>query len=160
MGIMLPSWLAQALNMVGYEWPSTDESVLLDWSSRWSALSGQVNERVAAVEQGIAHVAGNNQGPAVAAFQQHMSANGTLPNLRNFASATAVMGQACAIGAGIIVVLKLAVMAQLAMLAAAIAAAAATLGLGSAAVLAAREVARRLISAAINLAVSEIMGGA
>ncbi len=69
-----------------------------------------------------------------------------------------MLGRACATGVAIGVTLQWAMIGQLATLALAIIGAAATGGLTSAGVLAAREVARRLVDAAIALAVAEILG--
>lgn len=158
MAMMLPGWATQALQLVGYEWPSTNEDTLNRWGQEWSRLGGEASAHADGVAEAVAYVGRSNSGPATEAFTAYMNGDSNLAALRDFAAASQMLGQACVIGAGIVVTLKFAVIAQLATLAAAIIAAAASFGIGTAAVLAAREVARRLIQAAINLAVSQIMG--
>ena len=132
---MLPGWLRQALEYVGYEWPASDESVLFAWAGDWRALGA------------------DNFGSYI------HGDDGNLQSLLDFQQATGRVAVANDIAGGIVLALKIAVMAQLAILAYAIAAAVATAGLASAGVVAARQAAKWAIEAAINIAVEKLLAG-
>ncbi len=160
MGMQLPGWLRQALEYAGYDWPATDESVLFDWAQQWNGLANQAAGMAAQARSAVGIVTAHNSGEGANAFADFMnSPDSNIANLANFGKGANAIGIGCNIVAGIVVTLKLAVIAQLVTLAAAIASAVATAGLASGAALAAREVAKRLIEAAINIAVEQIMGG-
>ncbi|WP_456298106.1 WXG100-like domain-containing protein [Auraticoccus cholistanensis] len=155
--MVLPGWLEEALQFAGYSWPSTDEDVLRAWAAEWSSLSERATGHADEVDHAVAFVSSTNEGAGVAAFTSYMRGDSNLAALRDFAAATGLLAQVCSVVASIVVTVKLAVIAQLGTLAVAIAGAVASGGLASAAVLVAREVARRLIDAAIGLAVAEIL---
>lgn len=155
---MLPGWLDEALQFASCSWPSTNEDTLRAWAQEWTSLSKQAAAHADEVDHAVAYVSSRNEGEGPAAFTSYMRGDSNLAVLRDFAAATALLGQACTIGASIVMTVKLAVMAQLTTLAVAIAGAIASGGLASAGVLMAREVARRLVDAAIALAVTEISG--
>ncbi len=115
MAIMLPGWLEEALQFAGYEWPSTNEDTLEAWAQEWSALSTRASGHADEVEHAVAHVAGRNEGPGVeSSFTGYMRGNSNLGALRDFATASGMLGQACATGVAIGVTLKWAVIGQLA----------------------------------------------
>ncbi|SDD25377.1 WXG100-like domain-containing protein [Auraticoccus monumenti] len=157
MAMMLPGWLEEALQFAGYSWPSTNEDTLRAWASEWSSLSTRALAHADEVDHAVAFVSSTNEGEGVESFTAYMRGDSNLAALRDFGIATGMLGQACSAGARIVVTVKLAVIGQLATLAVAIAGAVASGGLASAAVLIAREVARRLVDAAIGLAVAEIL---
>lgn len=158
MAMMLPGWLEEALQFAGYAWPSTNEDVMRAWAGELVALSDRATSHADQVDGAVAYVGGTNTGPGTDSFVGYMRGDSNLAALRDFATATTLLGQACEVGAGIVVTLKNYVIAQLVILAAAIAAAVGSGGLASGAVVLAREVARRLVDAAINLALTEILG--
>ena len=157
---MLPGWLRQALEYVGYEWPASDESVLFAWAGDWRALGADCSALAADIERGIRRVEAENRGRAADNFGSYMhGADGNLQSLLDFQQATGRVAVANDIAGGIVLALKIAVMAQLAILAYAIAAAVATAGLASAGVVAARQAAKWAIEAAINIAVEKLLAG-
>ncbi|TRY20198.1 hypothetical protein FOJ82_04880 [Tessaracoccus rhinocerotis] len=158
MGMQLPGWLRQALEYVGYDWPATDESVLWDWAQQWNTLAGECTQVISQVQQGAELVTVANQGPAARAFAQHFGGEDTnLKAIVDFRQGAVNVAGAHGVAAGIVLTMKLAVIAQLVILAAAIASAVATLGLASGAALAARQAAKWAIEAAINIAVEQIL---
>lgn len=160
MGLMLPGWLRTALEYVGYDWPSTDESVLNQWGGQWDQLSQKASTSAESVN-GIANeVLGKNSGASVEAFKTwHSDAEAPMKSAHDLSLAATGVGIGLRIIAGIVLAMKVAVIAQLAILAASIASAVATAGLASGAVLAARQAAKWAIEAAINYAVEMIMNG-
>lgn len=157
MAMMLPGWLEEALQLAGCSWPLTNEDTLRAWATEWSSLSSRALSHADEVDHAVTFVSSTNEGEGVESFTAYMRGDSNLTALRDFGTATGLLGQACFVGASIVVTIKLAVIAQLATLAVAIAGAVASGGLGSVVVLVAREVARRLVDAAIGLAVAEIL---
>jgi len=152
--------LRQGLEYAGYDWPATDESVLETWAGQWESLSATAQTIQSDARAAVAHVSGNNQGPGADAFAAHMAGDQTnLHWVGNLATGTTAVATGCRVAAGIVLTMKLAVIAQLVTLAVAIASVIATGGLAAGVALAARQVAKRLIEAAINLAVEQILAG-
>lgn len=160
MGMQLPGWLRQALEYVGYDWPATDETVLMEWGMQWQRLAGQCNALLQQAQSGYNTVTAANQGPTAQAFSSYVSGDdGNYKALQDFRTGANAVAGAHAVVSGIILTMKLAVIAQLVILAAAIASAIATAGLASGAALAARQAAKMAIDAAINIAVEQILMG-
>lgn len=159
MALTLPGWLRKALEFCGYEWPAANEDVLNQWASEFTSISTAATTGVTSVQGNIDHVTKNNEGKGTEAFKTFMTGDGAnMSSLSDFADANTKISTCVGVAAKIVVTCKLAVIAQLTILAGAIAGAIFTLGLGSGAAFAAREVCKRLVNAAINLAVSQIMG--
>ena len=160
MGMQLPGWLRQALEYAGFDWPATDEAVLFDWAQQWNGLANQAAGISAQASSAVGVVTSNNSGEGTSAYAAYMNdPDANIANLAKFGQGANAVGIGCNVAAGIVLTMKLAVIAQLVTLALAIASAIATAGLASGAALAAREVAKRLIEAAINIAVEQIMAG-
>lgn len=158
MGMQLPGDMRKALEMCGFNWPSTDESVLGRWGEEWAQLSTSATTSAGDIETNIANIAANNSGPATSAFTSYMrSQEANMASLFDFASACSKVGTACGVADKIVVTMKLAVIVQLGLIVAALAATFLTAGLAAFAVALVREGAKRLINVAIDLAISEIM---
>ena len=156
--MQLPGWLRQALEYVGYDWPATDEQVLWDWAQEWNALAQQCTDVIGTVQRGVQTVTAENHGPAATAFAHYaVGDDGNLKALVDFRQGATNVAGAHAVAAGIVLTMKLAVIAQLVVLAAAIASAIATAGLATGAALAARQAAKWAIDAALNVAVEQIL---
>lgn len=164
MAIMLPPEVSYALNMIGFEWPEGNEDTVLAWSRRWSAYAGEVNDAAGLAEQAATHALNHNSGAAMDAFSAAWSqTHGAAAVAHDLGTAGHVLG-GCLLVVGLaILVLKVAFVISLILLAIqivqAIAAAAASFGASLAWIPIAREIARRLIELAINLAVNALMGG-
>jgi len=160
MGMQLPGWLRQGLEYAGYDWPASDEQVLADWAGQWDGLSVKAQAVGSDARSAVAHVTGSNHGPGADAFAAYMNRPGSnLAAVEDFSRGATAIATGCRVAAGIVLTMKLAVIAQLVTLALAIASVIATGGLAAGVALAAREVAKRLIEAAINLAVEQILAG-
>lgn len=158
MGMQLPGWLREALEYVGYDWPATDESVLSEWAHEWDSLSRQSAALVSQLDQGIQLVTSENRGPAVNAFRTYASGEeGNRKALMDFSDGAAKVSGAHAVASGIVLTMKLAVIAQLVILAGAIATAVLSFGIGTGVAVAARQAAKWAINAAINVAIEQIL---
>lgn len=152
MALMLPDWLAEALNYIGYNWPVTNEDVLNSWSQDFTTLATGATDAHADLEDAITHLASHNQGEGIEAFVAALrSPDSNLDALENFKSACEIASTTCTVCAGIVVVMKGAVIAQLVILAASLAS-----GPG---VLAVRQGVKWAIDAAINVVVDRVLNG-
>lgn len=160
MALELPGWLREALNFLGYEWPASNEDILNAWATAYSGVQGTVSGAHVQFTNGLQHIASNNSGPGVEAFQSYMTGGeAALHSLEKFGHGADVVGQVCQVCAQLVLGLKGVVIAQLAILAAAIAAAVASAGIGTAAAFAAREAAKRIIDGVIGEIVGIVLMG-
>lgn len=159
MALMLPGYLTQALQYLGYNWPSSNEDVLNSNAAAFTAAQESARKIVADLEGAVNHLKSNNSGEASDAFVNYMNGEeANLGSLRDFDEAAGIISSGYGMAAGAVVVFKGVVIAQLIILAAAIAVAIGTGGLGAAAPIIAREGCKRLIDAALEIAVQELMG--
>lgn len=160
MAMELPDWLREALNYGGFDWPSSNEDTLNEFGEAWAGLVSYADTAVQDATDAIEHVVANNEGDIVTAVQKHSTSDeSNIPAIKDFANVSGIVGTGYSVMAGIVVVLKGAVIAQLAILAAAIASAVMTAGLMSGAVLLAKEGCKRLIDLAIDQAITELLEG-
>ena len=159
MAMMLPGWLTEALQYLGYNWPSSNEDILHANAQAFRDAGREADSIIGDIEAAMAHIQSNNAGEASGAFLGYMRGeDSNLSSLRDFSDASTIIAGGFDVASGLVVAFKSAVIAQLVILAAAIAAAVASFGLASGAALAAREAARRAINAALELAMQELMG--
>ena len=79
------------LNYLGYEWPVTDDGVLDAWGDQWAAVQGRIDGFVAELEGGVSHVAANNEGEFVVAFEAYMRGDeSNLASLKSIAAAAPI----------------------------------------------------------------------
>lgn len=150
MAIMLPAWLGEALNHLGFNWPISNEDVLNDWADSFNSLGSDAQTLQNQINGAIQYVDSHNDGPAVEAFVQAMrAAESNLENLGEFHTGCTVASGVCRVCAGIVVTLKGVFIVQLGILAASLAS-----GPGS---LVVREAVRRAVNAGISIAADQIM---
>ncbi len=145
MGVTLPSYLDEALDLIGVNWPNVDEDDYREMAQAMREFADDIDDGAADAHAAITDLIGTNEGLAVEALDRHWSkVKGT--HLANLAeggrlAATALDGVAVLIEGA-----KLAAITQLGILAAEIAAAVAaspvTLGLSALGGLAATQVTR------------------
>jgi hypothetical protein len=161
---MLPPELAGLLNTLGFRWPLTDEGKLFDLGDQWSGFADRLSPAVAEADGHARQVLEQNTGPAVEAFGTFWS-DGEAPknNLEDGATASTLMGTGLHVAGGVVVALKTAVVVQLGMLAVeiaqAIATAPETFGASLAEIPVFREITKRLLDAAENLAINSVLNG-
>lgn len=152
MALTLPGWLRTALEYIGYDWPATNEDVLSTWAGQFSQLATTAGTQGADVEGAINHVHTLNEGTGIDAFMQRMSdPDNNADALTSFKEACDIASTCCSVCAGIVVTMKLAVIAQLAILAASLAS-----GPGA---LLVRQGVKWAIDAAINVVVDRVLNG-
>lgn len=79
------------LNYLGYEWPITDDVVLDSWGDQWAAVQSRIEGFVSELEGGIIHVASNNEGAFVEAFEAYMGGDeSNVASLKSIAMAAPV----------------------------------------------------------------------
>ncbi|MCL8013381.1 nucleic acid/nucleotide deaminase domain-containing protein [Streptomyces sp. AS02] len=145
MGVTLPSYLDEALDLIGVNWPNVDEDDYRDMAQAMREFADDIDDGAADAHAAIADLIGTNEGLAVQALKKHWGKvkDTHLANLAEAGrlAATALDGVAVLIEGA-----KLAAIAQLGILAAeiaaAIAAAPVTLGLSTLGGLAGTQVTR------------------
>lgn len=153
MAMMLPGWLGEALNYLGFNWPLTNEDTLAAWADDFRDMAGEADALQSHINQAIQHVQGLNEGPALDAFVT--AARGGESNLdavADFEHAFEIASGVCDVCSDIVVVLKWVFIVQLGIMAA-------SLATGPGALLV-REGVRRAINAGINVAAEQIMNEA
>lgn len=165
MAVMLPGEVSHLLNMLGFEWPEGNEDKVFDYGSRWMAFSGEAGESNELSSQAAQHALASNNGPAMEAFQKSFDdLEGVKDVATKLATAGNLTGGCLLLIGGVIIALKVAFVVNLVALAvqiaSAVAAAVPTFGASLAWIPVAKEIARRLLELALNLALEHLMGGA
>lgn len=159
MAMMLPGWLTEALQYLGYNWPTSNEDILHANAEAFRDAGREADSIIGDIEAALSHIKSNNAGEASEAFLGYMRGDeSNLSSLHDFTDASGIIAGGFDVASGLVVTFKIAVIGQLVILAGAIAAAVASFGLASGAAVAAREAARRAINAALEIAVQELMG--
>ena len=157
MGMQLPDWLRYALEMIGMEWPATDESKVAAWADDWRALAGGGDGQID-LRSAVAGLAARNEGAGVSAFVAHITEkDSVMVRYEEFSQGCEALAGACEGMSVLVLALKGVVIGHLVTLALAISAAVATGGLGAAAVLVAKQVAKEAIGLAISEAVNQLL---
>ena len=152
MAMMLPGWLSTTLNYIGYNWPTTNEDVMGQWGGDFRTLSGTTAASHEDLDAAISHLAEHNQGEGLEAFVAALrNPDSNLDALENFKKACDIAAGTCEVCAGIVVVMKGAVIAQLIILAVSLASGPGTLLV--------RQAVKWAIDYAINVVVDRILNG-
>ena len=158
MAVMLPGALVEALNICGFNWPSTNEDQLWEWGSQVRSLAATTPTLRQAVEEALADPSRVNQGPAAQAFARHLQREDspleTLDDFANLANAIGVGANGVAV---LVVGLKILVIGQLIMLAISIATAIASAGVGSLGIPAVKKAAEIAVEQAIEQIIDQIL---
>ncbi|MEU4561123.1 hypothetical protein AB0F72_22300 [Actinoplanes sp. NPDC023936] len=119
MSIQLPGELSALLQELGYSWPESDESQLLDLGQEWLRLANVIDELHEDVVAAARQVANGNTARAVDAFLTQWQAedSGAAALTRGSAGAIAI-GGGLTVCAGVVLALKINVLVQLTLLAA------------------------------------------
>ncbi|WP_435197737.1 hypothetical protein [Streptomyces sioyaensis] len=158
---MLPVEVDWVLDLLGFQWPNIDEDKMRDAAEAWSSFAASVRAAQQQGDSATQAVRGANSGEAIDAFDnkwKKFSGDGFLDESAEAAEALAIVLQ---IVATIIMVMKLAVIAQLIALAfefaAAQAAAPVTLGASEAGAAAATATTRVMVRQIISKAKTQIL---
>lgn len=124
MSIELPGWLTEPLSLIGMEWPQADEDLLNAAGDKWSQLANDLQGIATSATNAVAPVMAETTGDAAEAFDRWWKGpDGPDQRLDEDSDAARLLGGTLTAFAGLTVALKLAYIAQLAILAAQIAAA-------------------------------------
>lgn len=159
MGIVLPSALAWVLNLIGINWPNVDEDQLKNAASELRTISSELTSNTGDAQAQIEQMLGANSSQSLQLFQAlwNKVAKGHLPQLGEGMN---LLADGLDVSAVVVIGLKVAAIAQLAMLAAEIiadqAAAPFTFGASEAAIPAETEVTSQIVKQILDNAVNQI----
>ncbi|MFG2138294.1 toxin glutamine deamidase domain-containing protein [Streptomyces sp. NPDC048650] len=162
---MLPDALEWVLEMLGFNWPTADEDKLMDSAQKWRDFSAGVEGLQHQGVKSAGNVLSANTGDSIDGFQttwdKFAGGSGYLDDARNAADAIAIALDAAA---GLVIGMKVAVIAQLAILAAEIIAAQAaapfTFGLSEIGAAAATGATRLIVRKLIKEAAKQLLDAA
>ena len=127
MGLEIPGELRSLLGVLGYSWPEADETALVEMGHAWMSFSGRLEAVLSDATSTATEVWTGHEGEAIASFQAWWDREDSPAKaLMDGANAATLIGSGLMICGGIVLALKVAVIAQLAILAVAIAQAVAT----------------------------------
>ncbi|XVV10080.1 hypothetical protein ACQP2X_35270 [Actinoplanes sp. CA-131856] len=127
MGLEIPGELRSLLGVLGFTWPEADEAALVEMGRAWMSFSDRLEAIVSDATSTASEVWTEHEGEAVAAFQAWWAQQDSPAEaLLDGANAATLTGTGLMICGGIVLALKVAVIAQLAILAVQIAQAVAT----------------------------------
>jgi len=123
----IPGELQSLLGILGYNWPEADETALVEMGQAWMSFSDRLEVIVSDATSTATEVWTEHEGEAVAAFRAWWAREDSpAKTLLDGANAATLTGTGLMICGGIVLALKVAVIAQLAILAVEIAQAVAT----------------------------------
>ena len=123
----IPGELQSLLGILGYNWPEADETALVEMGQAWVSFSDRLEAIVSDATSTATEVWTGHEGEAVAAFRDWWAREDSpAKTLLDGANAATLTGTGLMICGGIVLALKVAVIAQLAILAVEIAQAVAT----------------------------------
>ncbi|HZB30626.1 MAG TPA: hypothetical protein VE465_10710 [Streptosporangiaceae bacterium] len=158
MGLQIPGELADLLNELGYTWPKSDETKLVELGRHWMDYGGKVQGLVGDAEGGAGRVWPENAGQAIEAFRAKWDGeNSALAVTRDGATGAQVVGAALFVCAAIVLALKINVIVQLTILLIEIIQAIATAAPTFGASLLEIPVFKKLADIAINLIINQAM---
>src|SRR5512147_2817831 len=107
MTIQLPSELVDALSLLGFDWPDSDEDKLDDMGKAWATFAGTLRGLADEADRHAQAVWTGNSGAAIAAFQKSWTGSSApITNLRDAAEAAALIAVGLSTAAKIVVLLK------------------------------------------------------
>jgi hypothetical protein len=103
----LPSELADALSLLGFDWPDADEDKLDEMGKAWSTFAGTLRGLVGEADRHAQAVWTGNAGAAIEAFQTSWTGpSAPVTNLRDAAEAADLIAVGLATAAKIVIGLK------------------------------------------------------
>jgi hypothetical protein len=164
MGLQLPGELVEVLGVLGFSWPEADEEKLLELGQSWMNVAGVIQSRVQDADGAAALVWQSNQAESIDAFQAAWQA-GDSPSERLAMAATGaqIIGAGLMVCAGIVLALKVNVIAQVTILALeiaqAIATAVVTFGASLLEIPIFRAATKLLLDQLLNFAIESVISG-
>ncbi len=117
MGLEIPGELANLLNELGYIWPKSDETKMVELGQKWIELGTSLRDLEQQARAAAAEALSDNSGMAIDAFQAKWNSGSSAANVLDGAAAGApVMGAVLFVCAGVVLALKINVIVQLTIL--------------------------------------------
>jgi hypothetical protein len=127
MGLTLPGELVSLLQMLGYNWPESDETRLFHLAGEWTGMADRISGSVERLNSAARTILDNNKGDSIAAFSSEWEDDESAPrNIADTAQPANIIGIGLMVAAGVVLALKIQVIVQLILLAIQIAQAIAT----------------------------------
>jgi hypothetical protein len=127
MGLTLPGELVSLLQMLGYNWPESDETRLFQLAGEWTGMADRISGSVEQLNAAARTILDNNKGDSIAAFASEWEDGESAPrNIADTGQPANVIGIGLMVAAGVVLALKIQVIVQLVLLAIQIAQAIAT----------------------------------
>jgi hypothetical protein len=164
MGMQLPSELREALAWVGFNWPEADEEKLYELSETWMSYADKIRSQVSDADSAAALAWQGNQTEAIAAFEAAWRESDS-PSERLMLAATGaeIIGMGLLVCAGVVLALKINVIAQLVLLAIqvaqAIATAVVTFGASLLEIPIFKMLAKFVVDQLLNMAIEQVISG-
>jgi hypothetical protein len=160
----IPGELRSLLGLLGYNWPEADETALVEMGRAWMSFSDRLEAIVSDATSTASEVWSEHEGEAVAAFQDWWARQDSpAKTLLDGANAATLTGTGLMICGGIVLALKVAVIAQLAILAVevaqAVATAAPTFGASLAEIPIFQQLTRRIVGNLVQDAILQLLDG-
>lgn len=164
MGMQLPSELVSVLSVLGFTWPEADEEALFELGGVWTRFAGELRGHTGEATGEAQQVWATNTGATVGAFERAwQAADGPITNLDDAATTAELVGAGLMVCAGIVLALKINVIAQLVILAIeiaqAIATAVVTFGASLLEIPIFRMITKLLLDQLLNFALDQVLNG-
>lgn len=164
MGMQLPGELVSVMSVLGFTWPQGDEEKLFELGQVWTRWGGTLRGQTEAATDQARTVWEVNVSETSAAFEQAwQSAKGPINNLNDAATTAELIGAGLMVCAGIILALKISVIAQLIILAIgiaqAIATAVVTFGASLLEIPIFRAITKVILDRLLDAALNQVLGG-
>ncbi|WP_305785422.1 hypothetical protein [Symbioplanes lichenis] len=164
MGLEIPGELRSLLGILGYDWPEAEETALVEMGRAWMSFSGRLEAIVSDAASTASEVWTGHEGEAVAAFQDWWARpDSPATVLVDGANAATLTGTGLMVCGGIVLALKMAIIAQLAILAVqiaqAVATAAPTFGASLIEIPIFQQLTRSIVGSLVENAIAQLLDG-
>ena len=164
MGMQLPSELVSVMQAIGFNWPQGDEEKLFEMGQVWNRFAGTLRDGTDVATTYAENVWQINVSDTVSAFEQAWKASDSpVGNLNDAATTVELVGVGLMVCGGIVLALKISVIAQLIILAIqiaqAIALAVETFGASLLEIPVFRAITKRILDGLLDMAISKVLAG-
>lgn len=156
MGMQLSDELRVILEILGFDWPSTDEDRVAAWAEDWRALGG--GDSKVDLRGAVKSLAARNEGDGISSFVAHIHESDSVMNrYDDLFQGCEALATTCLAISKLVLLLKIAVIAHLSTCAFSLVIAVASGGTGAAAAAAAKAAAKRAIGMLLEEAVNSLL---
>lgn len=156
MGMQLSDNLRRLLELLGMDWPGTDEDRVAAWASDWRALAG--GDSKVDLDLAVRSLAERNEGAGLNAFVTHIrQGDSAMARYNSLFDGCEALAKACIVVSQIVLALKIAVIGHLTVLGFSLLGAISSGGAGALGVAVAKGAAKRAIGMALEEAVNSLL---